>query len=66
MSTAAHSRAYRERKRRGKRIIKIEVDHGEVADQLVEGGILGEWDSENPDAVRSALMEVLARGLRHQ
>lgn len=46
-------------------MILIEVDRGEISDDLVEVGLLREWDSENDAAIQEALKEALTRLRRY-
>lgn len=65
MSAADRMRRYRDRKRRGRCVMPIEIDRGELADDLVELGLLSEWDSEDVDALRSALKKALKKLKRY-
>jgi hypothetical protein len=57
-STAAVLR-FRERQRTGTLLLpRIEVSN-EVADGLVDAGLLSEWDSENPTAVADVALKLL-------
>jgi hypothetical protein len=53
-------RAYRQRRRQGKACLRLEVDLGELADVLVAGGFLQEWDSADKAAVERATEKLLA------
>lgn len=50
-------KAYRDRKRAGRCIIRprVEVDKGEIADELAERGLLGDWNSESARAITLAV-----------
>ena len=59
-ANAARLRAFRRRKREGRILLpRIEVDSS-IADDLVEAGLLAEWDGENPDAIAAAVLKLLA------
>ena len=59
MTSTAHVRRFRERRREGKLLLpRIEID-GTTADDLVEHGLLQEWDTENPEAVAEAVVRLL-------
>jgi hypothetical protein len=64
-SAAERMRRYRDRKRRGRCVVPIEIDRGEMADDLVELGLLAEWDSENHSAIQSAIKEALKKLRRY-
>jgi hypothetical protein len=51
----------RQRKRRGRRLVTVEIDLVAVSEQLVEDGFLPAWDCESLDAVRDALQKYLDR-----
>ena len=54
----------RRRKRNGRAVLNVEVDLGEVADLLVDGGYLAAWDAEDRTMIAAALqiaIEVWAR-----
>ena len=52
-------RKFRARKKEGKLLLpRIEID-GTIADDLVEAGLLEEWDAENPQAVADAVVKLL-------
>jgi hypothetical protein len=50
---------YYHRHRAGKRVLKVEVEMGSLADLLCDHGFLQQWDSEDVEAVRRALEEAL-------
>jgi hypothetical protein len=50
---------YYHRHKNGKRVLRVEVEMGPVADLLCDHGFLQQWDSEDPEAVRRALEEAL-------
>jgi hypothetical protein len=59
MSSTIFVRRFRERKRKGKLLLpRIEIDNS-VADDLVEAGVLQEWDTENPQAIAAAIVKLL-------
>jgi hypothetical protein len=59
MSSTAHVRRHRERRREGRLLLpRIELE-GTTADDLVEAGFLEEWDTENPEAVADAVVKLL-------
>jgi len=57
---AANVRRYEDRKKQGLGILKVEVQLGPLADQLVEDKFLGEWDAENRHEIERALQRMLA------
>jgi hypothetical protein len=59
---AARQRAYRRRKRTGQITVSIEVNQWEIADLLVEQGLLPQWDSEDRAKVRAAFEAGLRSG----
>jgi hypothetical protein len=59
MTSADHVRRFRQRQREGKLLLpRIEID-GSIADDLVEAGLLQEWDTEQPEAVAEAVVRLL-------
>jgi hypothetical protein len=59
MSSTAAVRKFRERQRTGKLLLpRMEID-GTIADDLVEAGLLGEWDTENVEAIAEAVKKLL-------
>lgn len=59
MSTALQ--AFRRRKKEGRILLpRIELSQ-ELTDNLVEAGLLGEWDTENPNAIADAIVALLER-----
>jgi hypothetical protein len=59
VTSTAYVRRFRERKRESKLLLpRIEID-GTTADDLVEVGLLQEWDTENPEAVAEAVVKLL-------
>ena len=62
-SAAARVRACRERKRRGRRMLKVEIDAA-LPSALTDAGFLQAWDEEDDDAVAAAIAKVLAELLR--
>jgi len=59
MTAADRMRKARARRRNGVAVLQIEVAIGPLADQLVEAGLLGAWDSEDRDAIKRAVERVL-------
>lgn len=55
MTPAAKQRAYRERKKSGRIVVRIEIDKVDVSERLIEAGLLDAWDADDPDAIASAL-----------
>jgi hypothetical protein len=49
----------RQRKRRGRAVLSIELDVGAVGDLLVETGFLEAWDANDRDKLREALEHLL-------
>jgi hypothetical protein len=47
-------------------MIRVEVDRGEIADNLVDLGLLPEWDSENIEAIQLALKAALTMLRRYE
>jgi hypothetical protein len=43
----------------------VEIDRGEIADDLVELGLLSEWDSEDVAAIQTALKAALSKLRRY-
>jgi hypothetical protein len=37
---------------------RIEID-GDITDALVDAGVLGAWDEENPQAIAEAVLKLL-------
>lgn len=60
-AAAQRMRRYRDRLKRGKCIVPVEADKGQVADQLVDLGSLGEWDSESLTAIGNAILQLAAK-----
>lgn len=60
-AAAQRMRRYRDRLKRGKCILPVEADKGQVADQLVDLGSLEEWDSESLTAIGNAILQLAAR-----
>jgi hypothetical protein len=59
MTNTTRAQRFRERRRDGKLLLpRIEID-GTTADDLVEHGLLQEWDTENPEAVADAVVRLL-------
>jgi hypothetical protein len=58
----ARQRAYRARRRDGRIVIELEVDHFETAELLVREGLLGQWDAEDRSKVRAAFERALREG----
>lgn len=58
---ARRTRLYRDRVKRGKCIVLVEADRGQVADQLLDLGTLEEWDSESLTAIGNAFLSLAAR-----
>jgi hypothetical protein len=57
--TSTHAvRRFRDRKRSGTLLIRIEVD-GLTRDELVDSGLLPAWDAEDPAAVAAAVERLL-------
>lgn len=54
-AAAQRMRRYRDRLKRGKCIVPVEADKGQVADQLVDLGSLREWDAESLTEIGRAL-----------
>jgi hypothetical protein len=52
-------RDYRRRKRNGRRVLRIEVNVGAVADLLIDSGFLRSWDDQDPEKVRKALQAAI-------
>jgi len=50
---------YYHRRKNGRRVLKVEVELGPLADLLVDHQFLQQWDTEDPEAVRLALQEAL-------
>jgi hypothetical protein len=59
---AERQRAYRRRRRAGLIAMTIEVGAFEIADLLVEAGLLQQWDAENRAKVREVLEAALRSG----
>lgn len=59
MSALARLHRHRERKRAGKRVLKIVVDVHELSDMLVEANLLPGWDAENLAAIEAATARCL-------
>jgi hypothetical protein len=51
-------RKFRARRRSGALLVKVEID-GPSRDELVEAGLLKEWNSECPYAVAEAIAKLL-------
>jgi hypothetical protein len=64
-SRAQIQKDYRDRKRRGCRLVKVEVG-GEVSDDLTDLHLLKEWSSEDPTAIGLALAVALQKLKRYQ
>lgn len=62
---AARQQRRRDRLKRGKCIVPVEIDRGEMADDLVDLGLLSEWDAESDLALRAALDRALKILRRH-
>ena len=60
-AAAQRMRRYRDRLKRGKCIVPVEADKGQVADQLVDLGTLEEWDAESLAAIGNAFLSLAAR-----
>lgn len=51
---------HRQRKRRGRAVLPIEIDLGAVADILVEGNWLCAWDANDRAKIKQALEAAIA------
>lgn len=60
-AAAQRMRRYRDRLKRGKCILPVEADKGQVADQLVDLGSLEEWDSESLTAIGNAILQLAGK-----
>lgn len=60
-AAAQRMRRYRDRLKRGKCIVPVEADKGQVADQLVDLGALEEWDAESLTEIGRAFLSLAAR-----
>jgi hypothetical protein len=61
MSGIDRVRAYRERARRGRTMLRIEIDQFALAEALVMGGFLREWDMENRQEIAHAVERMIDR-----
>ena len=60
MSTATdRTRLWRRRVKNGRVLFKVEANRFELADALVQGGFLREWDSDNRLEIRDALQRLV-------
>lgn len=58
-TSTSYVQKFRARRKAGKLLLpRLEMDNA-VADDLVEAGFLGEWDSENPQAIAEAILKFL-------
>jgi hypothetical protein len=58
-AAAARQRRRRERRRQGRAVLRVDVNRVDLAEALVEEGLLREWDSEDPAAIQSAVEQLL-------
>lgn len=63
LTRAEIQKAYRARKMAGRCVIRprVEIDKGEIADELSERGLLGDWDSESARAITLAVQHELRK-----
>ena len=57
-------RRHRDRLRAGVRIVWLECDDA-LRDELIERGVLGEWDEENKAAIAEAILRAARLGLSY-
>jgi hypothetical protein len=63
-TSTSHVQRYRRRQKEGRMLLpRIEIENT-VADELVEAGFLGAWDTENPQAVIEAIVKLAMTSLR--
>ncbi|MCG6115224.1 MAG: hypothetical protein MEQ84_08495 [Mesorhizobium sp.] len=58
MTPAERKRAERDRKRRGEILVRLSIPRP-TRELLIEAGRLGEWSEDDPQAVASAIQELL-------
>lgn len=52
---AARKRRERQRKRAGRIVVRVEIDHVETAEALIAAGLLRPEDEDDPRAIAAAL-----------
>lgn len=63
LTRAEIQKAYRDRKRAGLCVIRprVEVNKGEIADELSDKGLLSDWDTESARAISLAVQSELRK-----
>ena len=57
MKSTERVQRHRARRANGRTVIRVEVSLGKLADALIDGNFLREWDAENPTAIATAFQE---------
>ncbi len=60
-SAAERQRSRRARKALGKCVLPLTINLGDIADKLVDAGLLAEWSAEDAVAIADALAQALER-----